>query len=383
VASEYNCWDTITKPVTVFVQPRASFYVNPVLLKFPENVVSITNNTNFGPFDYFWEFGDIDATTSTLEEPGGFEYEHWGEKIIELSVVSQTNPNCLDYYADTILIMPPEVNADFTTNIDGGCLNDGLEVIFTAAQSAYDEQYLYEWDFGDGNTATGQITSHTYEEAGVYNVQLTAKSQEIGISEDYEYKTIRVYDNPVANFEVIPNVAMIDAQTRTARIEFFNQSTCNDTSGCSYMWYFGDGETSIAGNVTHNYAKPPDDEIPKEFDVMLKVTNSQGCVDSLIKEKEVTIIGEGDIRFPNAFTPYNNDGLNDIFRPVSKGVIEYELLIYNRWGELIYQTKDLNAGWDGRVGGEPAKPDVYVWKAIGKFTNGRAFEIAGDVTLIR
>ncbi|MFO7827259.1 MAG: gliding motility-associated C-terminal domain-containing protein, partial [Bacteroidales bacterium] len=163
---------------------------------------------------------------------------------------------------------------------------------------------------------------------------------------------------------------------------FYNQSSCNDTSGCSYLWNFGDGNTSIATNVTHYYEKPPDDEIPKEFDITLIVTNSQGCVDSLVKEKAVKIIGEGEIAFPNAFTP-NEDGINDTFKPVAKGVIKYELLIYNRWGELIFKTNDLDEGWDGRIGGQYAKSDVYVWKATGNFTNGRAFEMAGDVTLIR
>ena len=66
-----------------------------------------------------------------------------------------------------------------------------------------------------------------------------------------------------------------------------------------------------------------------------------------------------------------------------EGVIKYELYIYNRWGELIFTTKDLNAGWDGKINDDYAKPDVYVWKASGNFTNGRGFELAGDVTLVR
>jgi len=73
----------------------------------------------------------------------------------------------------------------------------------------------------------------------------------------------------------------------------------------------------------------------------------------------------------------------DIFHPVSKGVIQYELLIYNRWGELIFKSDDLGCGWNGYIDGTLAKQDVYVWKSQGKFSNGRAFEMAGDVTLIR
>jgi gliding motility-associated-like protein len=384
VSSEYNCWDTISKPVTIYVQPNAEFYVTPVLLKFPQNKVDITNNTNFGPFNYAWEFGDVNGSTSSVEEPGSFEYERWGEKVIELDVVSQTNSACVDYYSDTILIMPPEVNADFTTNVDGGCLDGGLEVEFTAAQSAFDEDYIYEWDFGDNSAIEyGRFISHIYEVAGAYNVQLKAKSQEVGIGEDYEYKTIRVHANPEVNFEVSPKVAMLDASTLEARVKFYNLSICNDTSGCAYTWKFGDGNTAISREVTYSYSPDPDD-IPIKYDVTLVAETAFGCKDSLTHEEDIEIIGAGAIEFPNAFTP---DGYgpseNETFRPVSEGVIEYELFIYNRWGELIFKTKDLSDGWDGNIGGDYAKPDVYVWKAKGKFTNGKAFEIAGDVTLIR
>jgi gliding motility-associated-like protein len=377
-SSEYNCWDTITKPVTTYAQPIVEFDVTPMVQKFPENRVFIDNKTNDGPFNYLWEYGDLEGTTSTDVEPDYFDYAHWGEKNITLTVTSQTS-TCSDTLTKTVTILPPDINADFTTSVDGGCLDDGLDVDFFAAPSIYSEVYEYTWDFGDGETGEGAEITHTYTEPGTYNVKLTATGQG---GEDYEYKTIRVYSNPVANFELLPSVTMLDAETLEARVEFYNQSTCNDTSGCSYLWDFGDGKTSIATNVTHYYKKPPDDEMPKEYDIKLVVTNSQGCVDSLIKERAVKVIGEGEIAFPNAFTP-NEDGINDVFKPVAKGVIEYELLIYNRWGELIFETTNLEMGWNGKVGGKEAKSDVYVWKAEGRFTNGRAFELAGDVTLIR
>lgn len=386
VASQYNCWDTISKPLTVYVQPNANFYLNPVLLKYPANVVSINNTTNFGPFDYLWEFGDLNSTTSIVEEPGSFEYDYWGQKVVKLSVESQTNANCTDTYSDTILIMPPEVNAAFEVSDSIGCLNEGFDVEFRAEQSAFNETYSYEWDFGDGsNPESGQYVDHTYTEPGIYNAQLTARSQEAGIKEDYEYQTITVYANPDVNFNFSPEKeVMLDATTLEARVKFYNLTEPNDTAGCSYTWDFGDGETSVSKDVTHAY-KPDPDDIPIEYYVTLYAKTLSGrCRDSLTHAKPVKIIGAGAIRFPNAFTP---DGYgpseNEIFRPIYEGVIEYELYIYNRWGELIFTTKDLNDGWDGNINGDMAKPDVYVWKAKGKFTNGKAFELAGDVTLIR
>ncbi|MCD4834939.1 MAG: PKD domain-containing protein [Bacteroidales bacterium] len=376
--NEYECSDDTIQPVTVYAQPTALFNPTPAVQTYPEATVWLNSTSNNEPWDYLWEFGDIDGTTSFNSNQLLFDYEHWGEKDIKLTLTSKTS-DCSDNLTKSVIIYPPAVNAAFTTNIDGGCLNEGLEVLFTAAGSAYAEFYNYTWDFGDGETGTGQNINHTYEVAGVYYVKMTASSNE-GAGEDFEYKTIRVYSNPDANFEVSPKLVMLNTDLE-ARVEFFNMSECNDTAGCAYVWHFGDGNTSISRDVTHNYSPDPDD-VPIKYDVSLYVTTAHGCTDSLILLKEVEIIGAGEIAFPNAFTP-NDDGLNDTFRPVSEGVIEYELLVYNRWGELIFTTKDLSAGWNGKINSEYAKPDVYVWKAMGKFTNGRSFELAGDITLIR
>jgi gliding motility-associated-like protein len=369
--SEYNCRDTIIKPVTAYVQPIAEFDINPIVQKFPNSQADIDNKTlpSGATFDYLWEFDD--GETSILQEPGSHLYGHWGEYDVKLTVNSQTSA-CTDNITKTIEILAPDVNADFIVDKNEGCLQEGLDVLFTAASSSYSEVYDYYWEFGDGETANGQIVSHNFAKAGVYYVKLTASG--IG-GEDYEYETIRVYSNPIANFEVSPRSSMLNYDL-VARVEFFNLSECNDTSGCNYLWDFGDGGTSTKRDDTHNYTDLG------FYDIGLTVTTDHGCVDSLLKVSEVEVLGAGTITFPNAFTP-NGDGLNDIFRPVSEGVIKYELLLYTRWGELIFTTKDLNAGWDGKINGELAKPDVYVWKAEGKFTNGRAFELAGDVTLVK
>jgi len=100
------------------------------------------------------------------------------------------------------------------------------------------------------------------------------------------------------------------------------------------------------------------------------------------------------IEFPNAFTPnmagpsdghYANltdQNINDIFHPKYAGVKEYHLEIYTRWGEKIFECDDVTIGWDGYYKGKLCKQDVYVWKAKGKFWNGREFMKAGDVTLL-
>ncbi|OFX84238.1 MAG: hypothetical protein A2W99_00490 [Bacteroidetes bacterium GWF2_33_16] len=382
--SDYNCWDTITKPVTVYAQPVALFNPTPVVQTFPEARVQLNSSSNNQPYTYLWTFDD--GITSTSSNEIYHDYVHWGERTIILSLSSNTS-NCADTDTNTIQIKPPLVNAAFTVDTDRGC--EPLDVQFTARASLYTEIYTYEWDYGDGKSGTGSTPNHRYDSSGIYYVKMTAKSQQVGGGEDYEYRTIRVYKNPKANFAVAPKTTTLNTDLE-ARVEFFNLSECADTSGCSYLWRFGDGNTSDKRELVYYYT-----ELGK-YDVTLVVTtDSSNCVDSMIIAPAVTVIGEGQIVFPNAFTPNLESEIscrvdggydrysNDIFHPVSKGVIQYELLIYNRWGELIFKSDDLGCGWNGYIDGTLAKQDVYVWKSQGKFSNGRAFEMAGDVTLIR
>ena len=111
---------------------------------------------------------------------------------------------------------------------------------------------------------------------------------------------------------------------------------------------------------------------------------------------DVTAVAGGEILFPNAFTPnangsnggvYNpNDpgqNLNDVFHPVFSGVEEYQLWIYNRWGELLFESNDILIGWDGYYKGDLSQQDVYVWKVKATTSQGTVINDAGDVTLIR
>ena len=153
--------------------------------------------------------------------------------------------------------------------------------------------------------------------------------------------------NPNAYTTVAPTYVFVN----DVPVKCFNLTT--DTSNCTYLWEFGDGETSTVFEPA------------------------------------------GELLFPNVFKP-NQDGPsggryvegqdnNQIFFPgVYDQVIQYELVIYNRWGELIFQSNDVNIGWDGYIDGKMmAQQGVYVWKVTGKYANGKSFVHVGDITLLR
>lgn len=122
---------------------------------------------------------------------------------------------------------------------------------------------------------------------------------------------------------------------------------------------------------------------PGTYAVALVVKSDHGCVDTIVRP---LVVGEDfGIYVPNAFTP-NEDGLNDIFRPKGFGVVKYELQIFDRWGERIFHTKDMNEGWDGKYqgrGGDIVEEGAYTWLINVTSVFGKAHELKGHVTLIK
>jgi gliding motility-associated-like protein len=162
-------------------------------------------------------------------------------------------------------------------------------------------------------------------------------------------------------------------------IQFTNQSVNANT----YYWTFGDGGFSSLTNPIHNYP------LVGFYTVGLVATNQYGCRDTA--EQMITVIS--DIQFPNVFTPnpggpnggsYNPANYNnDVFFPYTAGVTDYHLMIFDRWGELIFDSRDINTGWDGYFNGKLCQQDAYVWKAEVKFFDGRNYSKTGSVTLLR
>jgi gliding motility-associated-like protein len=163
------------------------------------------------------------------------------------------------------------------------------------------------------------------------------------------------------------------------------------TNGHDFNWDFGIGVQAISNepNPIFYYTEPG------RYNVTLRVWSEHGCADISDQPWPVVVEPAGVCKFPNAFSPSPDgpsggyyrpgqyDVSNDIFRPLHRGVMEYKLEIFNRWGEKIFESDDINVGWDGYVDGKLAAQDVYVWKVTGKYKNGVPFKNAGDITLLR
>ena len=155
--------------------------------------------------------------------------------------------------------------------------------------------------------------------------------------------------------------------------QFQNQST----GAISYFWDFGDSSTdstSTAENPIHNYLNDG------TYTVMLITTNSEGCADTLYQT--IVVLPDFYFYFPNAFTP-NANGRNDLFMGYGAGIKTYRMMIFDRWGEKLFETTDLHTGWDGTFKGEKSPSAVSVVRFD---LEGYHYEIKkylGSVTLVR
>lgn len=234
----------------------------------------------------------------------------------------------------------------------------------------------WTWDFGDGNSSNEQNPLHAYATPGTYTITLTVTT-DAGCSNNNNSTPVilNAYPSPSAQFSI----------NATALNLPYDKLICtNQSSGAtSYQWSFGDGNTS---NEVHPYYLY---NTVGNYEIQLVATSLEGCTDTAY----ANVITGADVVFPNAFTP-NPDGSsggyytlgsldNDIFFPYTSGVVDYKLQIFNRWGELIFETTDIKQGWDGYYRGEISQLGVYVWKAYVKLNVGKEYRLTGDVTLLR
>ncbi len=331
----------------------------------PSPVVNLINDTaicssnsiildaeNFGS-TYEWNTGDT-TQTITVSQTGNYSV-----------IVTDTN-NCTDT-ATVVISVFPSPNIEFTAYPYSDC--EPLWVTFTDNSTSDSSITSWLWDFGDtgssSNTSTIQNPSHFYNNDGIYDVTLSVTTTD-GCTETYTYQgMITVYPQPDANFYAYPEVAL----TQNPIISFTDQSS----SANNWNWNFGDPEsgannTSTEQNPSHTYNSEG------IYDVLLIVSNyNNTCFDTIIKQIEIV-----NLTIPNVFTP-NNDGRNDYFYITNiEKLKNNHLMIFNRWGNLVYEKSNYQNDWDGKN-----CPDGVYYYILKLPDNNSNYHDHGTVTIIR
>jgi gliding motility-associated-like protein len=315
--------------------------------------------TGNGTFN--WAFGPhANPSISNQQNPSNIVFDTVGTFPVSITI----NENgCTQTYTNNITVYPkPDANFSLLSSV--ACAMNPVQF---SDSSAADTPLSYIWNFGNETSSTSQNPSAYYNSTGNYNVTLIITTQH-GCKDTVSMLTpIAVYPLPQAGFKVSPKDTSI----------FYPQVTLVDQSisavTCDLDW--GDGNTTTDCNNVHSYAQPG------VYTITQIVSNIYGCLDTSYQ----TVIIRPETRFwiPDAFTP-GEDGINDVFKPVVIGVHNYKFYIFNRWGEELFFTSDINAGWNGTYKGNPAASDVFVYKvSFSDDVDDETHSYIGSVTLVR
>jgi gliding motility-associated-like protein len=224
------------------------------------------------------------------------------------------------------------------------------------------------WEINNEQVSQSQQLYYRFDHPGSYIVKSSVTSVR-GCINTITLSVI-AYPQPKADFTFSPGKP-VESFDRVTFVPY------EDETLTGFSWYFINNDPLNRSRITS-----PDYlfEQAGTYPVALLVTNQWGCEDTIVKT--ITIEPDFSVYVPNAFTP-NYDGKNELFYPVTRGAKLLRFMVYDRWGEKLYETTDLGAGWDGTYKGEACKQDVYVWKLNVSGRNGEEKKLSGTVTLFR
>jgi gliding motility-associated-like protein len=371
ISAPYGCagFDT-TILVQVNPLPVVNFSViTPILCD--QTQINFQNNS-VGSLDFTWTFGDGDS--SYLFNPVHV-YANFGAYNVTLEAIDQLT-GCFNEAIQS-LVIHESPDADFVISDTLAC--GSLDVAFNALD--LNPSWSYFWTFGDGATSNQfGLAGHQFIASGCFDISLQISTPEGCVSDTTQFDAVCVYPEPIAAFTMDDPVV----SSLTPEVQFFNSSLFAD----SYLWEFGDGTTSQTENPNHLF---PSD--PATYVIILTASNNVGCQDTAALS--VTIWQDLAIYVPNTFTP-DEDEYNQTFKPVlTEGFKKdsYHMTIFNRWGEVVFESKDLAYGWDGSLGNPDdlnglgilkCQDGTYTWKIeVTELQSGEVRKFLGHVNLIR
>lgn len=312
------------------------------------DTIRLVDNSKGNVINYTWAFGDGSSatgaqTTHIFNQAGTYQ----------VKLISADNMGCKDSTTKSILVLPAP---QFEFSIADSLLCQGQAAQIT---SHFSEGYLYaDWDFGDGTIVSkAQNPQHAYDTAGLFTIKVTARYSVC------PEKTIQheVLVNSAPKVYIGPDTAVCPGNTAVTLYDrFYNPAN-------TYNWSNGGSAASITTTQPDTY--------------WLTASNGQcSTTDTAVVWRSCYV------NIPNAFTP-NDDGSNDYFFPrqlLSRALTAFHMQIFNRWGQLIFETSSTDGrGWDGKLNGIAQPTGVYIYLIEASFENNVQEKYQGNLTLLR
>jgi gliding motility-associated-like protein len=316
----------------------------------------------FKDSSFMWLFGDNSAPLRAGLAPVTHRFPGPGTYTIRLALIDTNYCNAPDTFSFPLRVNP-NVAARFNAPLSG-CAP------FTASFNNLSVGGVsFLWNFGNGQTSTDASPRYTFTQPGVYRVKMVAIDPSTCNLRDSTFFNITVSGPPTADYSYSPRPSLENIPTT-----FINLSG----PAVLYRWDFGDGDTLITLRrdtlVKHQY---PRSDV---YNACVVAINEFGCRDTTCLPVTASVVPVVDV--VSAFTP-NGDGTNDRAVVYGFGVVKMTFRIYNRWGQLMFESTSTKFGWDGKFNGQPQPMDAYGYTLDAELIGGEKVKSSGSITLIR
>ncbi len=328
------------------------------------NNSSVVTGQPFTNNSFVWDFGDGSPRITSGLGNQQHTYAAAGTYNVKLVLVDTGYCNSPDSLMKPLRVSPL-VKAQFETPAEG-CSPYTATFINTSLGGQ-----TFDWDFGDGSPVSHDVNPvHAYPPGpNVYTVKLIAYDDNTCNKQHDTTFTITIHTSPTAAFTFAPIVPLENKPT------FFTNNSSIDA--IQFVWHFGDGDSLVTADrsdISHQY------NITGTYEACLDVVNTFGCHDDTCQNIEAIVVPKLDV--PNAFTPLGPSATNIVYVH-GFGINTMKWIIYNRWGQKVFETTDRRRGWDGRFNGVVQPMDVYGYTLEVEFVNGEKLSKKGDITLVR
>lgn len=362
-AFDGTCSNTDNVLFSVTAQPQVSFVI-------PNGQCLNTNSFNFSPVGNFtnnaqftWTFGpNANISSSDQKEPSGIVFSTIGAQNVTVQI---NDAGCFSNIFESPVLVYPEPTANFTPDVFEGC--QPLKVGFSNFSQSLDP-LVYVWNFGNGAVSGSFEPQYVYLNNGLYNVSLTVTTP-FGCTSTVQYNNlINVWPVPKASFKSDKNeTSIVDPVINVSSLAL-------GATECSY---------TISNGVWFNTCNFQY-EFPQIglYSIIQTVENEFGCVDSI--SRTINVRPAFHVYIPNSFSP-NYDGLNDLFMVYGEEIADFHMQIFNRFGSKVYDSYDINSGWDGtvRLSDEISPSGVYSCLIYIRNNDGEELKYHTAVVLVR